>query len=160
MGLNFCRARHVKCDEVKPHCQRCCRAGRKCEGYAPPNQSKRNPKGTLIIINYVAPSRMPSLSPTADAQERRSLEYFRTTTVPELARSFNSELWSRYILQTAQHEPAIRHAITALGSLHEHFERAEDVHAANSDFGLQQYGKAIECVVKGPTSIAGQPTDV
>jgi hypothetical protein len=98
--------------------------------------------------------------PTVDAQEQRSLEYFRTRTVPELAGSFNSELWSRFILQTAQHEPAIRHAITALGSLHEHFESAEDVHAANSDFGLQQYGKAIQCVVKAPTPFDGQSTDV
>jgi hypothetical protein len=159
-GLDLGRARHVKCDEAKPNCQRCRRAGRKCEGYTPPNQNKRNPEGTLIIINYVAPSRMPSLLPTADAREQRSLEYFRTRTVPELAGSFNSELWSRFILQTAQHEPAIRHAIAALGSLHEHFESAEDAHAANSDFGLQQYSKAIQCVVKGPTPVASQPTDV
>ena len=103
---------------------------------------------------------MPSLCPNADTQEHRSLEYFRTRTVPELAGSFNSELWSRFILQTAQHEPAVRHAIIALGSLHEHFEMAEDAHAANSDFGLQQYGKAIQCVVKGPAPFAGQTTDV
>jgi hypothetical protein len=154
------RARHVKCDEKKPHCDRCTRASRKCEGYAQPNQNKKTLGGTLIIINYVAPSNMPCLLPTADAGERRSLEYFRTRTAPELAASFNSELWSRFILQTAQHEPAIRHAITALGSLHEHFESAEDAHAANSDFGLQQYGKAMQCVVKGPAPFAGQSTDV
>jgi len=160
MGLDRGRARHVKCDEAKPTCQRCCKAGRKCEGYAPPDRSKRNLEGALIIIKYVAPSKTPSLLPTADAQEQRSLEYFRSRTVPELAGSFNSEFWSRFILQTAQHEPAIRHAITALGSLHEHFESAEDARAANSDFGLQQYSKAIQCVVKGPTPFAGQPTDV
>jgi hypothetical protein len=160
MGLDFGRARHVKCDEAKPSCQRCGRAGRKCEGYAPTNQSKRNLDGTLIIINYVAPSKTPSLLPTADTREHRSLEYFRTRTVPELAGSFNSELWSRFILQTAQHEPAIRHAITALGSLHEHFESAEDVQATNSDFALQQYGKAMQCVVKAPAPFAGLSTDV
>jgi hypothetical protein len=160
MGLDLGRARHVKCDERKPYCDRCGKAGRKCEGYAPPNQNKKNLGGNLIIINYIAPSHTPSLLPTADGQEQRSLEYFRTRTVPELARTFNSELWSRFILQTAQHEPAIRHAVAALGSLHEHFESAEDAHAADSDFGFQQYGKAIQCVVKGPAPFAGQSTDV
>jgi hypothetical protein len=154
------RARHVKCDEKKPCCDRCAKAGRKCHGYAPANQNKSSLGGNLTIINYVAPSQMPSLLPTADAQEQRSLEYFRTRTGPELARCFNSELWSRFILQTAQHEPAIRHAIAALGSLHEHFESAEDAHAADSDFGFQQYGQAIQCVVKGPAPFAGQSTDV
>jgi hypothetical protein len=80
--------------------------------------------------------------------------------VPELARSFNSEFWSKFILQTAQHEPAVRHAITALGSLHEHFESADDAHAANSDFGFQQYIKAIRCIVKGPAPFTDQSTDV
>src|SRR5436190_20436379 len=58
------RARHVKCDETKPRCNRCTRAGRNCEGYAPPNQGKRGLGSSLIIINYVAPSSMPSLLPT------------------------------------------------------------------------------------------------
>lgn len=154
------RARHVKCDEKKPHCDRCSRAGRKCDGYAPLNQNQRKLGDSLIIINYVAPSNQPSLLPTTDAREQRSLDYFRTRTVPELAHSFNSELWSRFILQTAQHEPAIRHAITAVGSLHEHFESADDAHVTNSDFGFQQYIKAIQCVVKGPAPFAAQSANV
>jgi hypothetical protein len=44
--------------------------------------------------------------------------------------------------------------------LHEHFESADDAHAANSDFGFQQYIKAIQCVVKGPAPFAAQSTDV
>ncbi len=80
--------------------------------------------------------------------------------MPELAGSFASELWSTFILRTAYHEPAIRHAVIALGSLHENFELAGDAHAADSQFGLQQYGKAIQCVVESPVPFARQSTDV
>jgi len=32
-GCKTCRVRRVKCDETKPHCLRCARADRQCEGY-------------------------------------------------------------------------------------------------------------------------------
>ncbi|KAJ5684715.1 uncharacterized protein N7477_001060 [Penicillium maclennaniae] len=32
-GCKTCRRRRVKCDEGKPHCQRCCKANIQCDGY-------------------------------------------------------------------------------------------------------------------------------
>ncbi|KAL2074100.1 hypothetical protein VTL71DRAFT_7878 [Oculimacula yallundae] len=32
-GCNNCKFRRVRCDEARPHCQTCVRAGRTCEGY-------------------------------------------------------------------------------------------------------------------------------
>lgn len=115
------------------------------------------------MINYVAPpsaSSGLSLMPTSDSREQRSLEFFRTRTVPELAGSFDSELWSKFIMRTAFHEPAVRHALVALGSLHESFEVAVDPYATDSKFGLRQYSKAIQCVVESSVPFAGQTTDV
>ncbi|KAH7334168.1 fungal-specific transcription factor domain-containing protein [Rhizoctonia solani] len=34
-GCYTCKRRRKKCDETHPHCERCIRAGRECEGYAP-----------------------------------------------------------------------------------------------------------------------------
>ena len=79
----------------------------------------------------------------------RSLEYFRIRTIPQLSGFFDSKFWSRYILLAAIHEPAIRHAVVALGSLHERFEAGDpSILRSNSGkleggFALQQYTRAI-----------------
>ncbi|KAL4897563.1 C6 zinc finger domain protein [Aspergillus ambiguus] len=35
-GCQNCRARHIKCDESRPHCRACVRTGRSCPGYPHP----------------------------------------------------------------------------------------------------------------------------
>jgi hypothetical protein len=51
--LNVCpysRIRRVKCDEAKPHCQRCTSTGRKCDGYATPKASTTaQPRGMEMV---------------------------------------------------------------------------------------------------------------
>ena len=160
-GCNTCKARHVKCDEKRPTCERCIKAGRPCGGYAPTNQTEKKYEQELVIINYVAQLEdTPCIQPTREHLEQRSLTFFTTRTVPELAGGFDAELWSRYILRTAYYEPAIRHAVIALGALHEWFENAGDPQISASEFGLQQYGKAIQQVVDSAKVGAHQSTDV
>ena len=84
-----------------------------------------------------------------NGRERRSFHYFRDRTVPDLSGYFQSEFWDRLVLQFCHAEPAIRHALIALGAVHETFKISED-HAArtgreewNRRFSLQQYNKAI-----------------
>lgn len=71
---------------------------------------------------------------------------------------FNPTFWTRLVLQATHHEPAIRHVVLALGALHERSEvgpREEP-----SIFAMQQYGKAIRCLVKPIQEKQKQAADV
>ncbi|RFU27315.1 hypothetical protein B7463_g9035, partial [Scytalidium lignicola] len=57
-GCNTCRQRHVKCDEVKPICQRCIKAGFECLGY-----SRETQWFHTIVAPF--PQRQPSSTETA-----------------------------------------------------------------------------------------------
>ncbi|KAJ9133846.1 Transposase tc1-like protein [Pleurostoma richardsiae] len=63
-GCKTCRQRHVKCDEAKPTCQRCIKAGFQCLGYG---------RETLWIHTSTAPFK-PSASSTALATDGRRLQ--------------------------------------------------------------------------------------
>jgi hypothetical protein len=139
-----CAARRVKCDETRPNCLRCTTTRRVCDGYT--------------HVPCVDPSdlcRVPlafTTDPSADvnpcALSRRSFAFFIQRTSPQLAGLFGSAFWERLVLQAAHYEPAIRHAITAIGSLHEQhiFGRGSEV-----SFALQQYNLAIKSLLAPPS---------
>ncbi|KAI9707845.1 MAG: hypothetical protein M1820_004451 [Bogoriella megaspora] len=169
-GCITCRIRRIKCDEGKPNCQRCESTGRKCDGYT---RQPQDPPSTAAAAGWSGTALMlpgrsqqsPSVLTTGiseqipmSVEENRSLEYFRIRTIPQLSGFFDSRFWNHYILQTINHQPAIRHAAIALGALHERFE-AEDplILRSNQDkleggFALQQYvaaiGKLVDPVFK------------
>ncbi|KAI9688185.1 MAG: hypothetical protein M1822_001691 [Bathelium mastoideum] len=65
------------------------------------------------------------------------------------------------------HEPAIRHAVIALGSLHERFEardpsvsRSSDLEKIDVGFALEQYTRAIGCLLKPAEAREQQALDV
>ncbi|KAJ5691758.1 hypothetical protein N7462_001181 [Penicillium macrosclerotiorum] len=97
-------------------------------------------------------------------QERRSFHFFLTKTAPQLAGNFACVFWDHHLVQSAHHEPAIRHVIVALGSLHETFVRDAGVpvtsgtRAIHSPFALRQYLRAIRCLL--PTTAPSLPVDV
>jgi len=47
---------------------------------------------------------------------------FREKAAPALAGSLDSSFWNRLVLQAGDSEPAVRLAITAVGSLSEHMQ--------------------------------------
>jgi hypothetical protein len=49
--------------------------------------------------------------------ERRALDFFRSYTAPNLASYFDADFWTRVVMQIGQTEPAIRHAMIAVGEL-------------------------------------------
>jgi hypothetical protein len=83
-------------------------------------------------------------------RERHSLNFFVNFSAPQLAGFFDSQFWQRMVIQTSYHEPAIRHAITAIGALHECImQRAfadEKQKAKAMEFALNQCNKAISCL--------------
>ena len=141
--LMVSRARRVKCDEGKPTCSNCDRTGRKCDGYGPrPSQQAQglvpsNPNASLGVT-------LPGTS-----IERRHFNYFQHRTASDLAGHFNSGFWSQLVPQVSHCEPAVRHAVLALGSLHETLNNngqefgTRPLSISGRETSLQQYDKAV-----------------
>jgi hypothetical protein len=98
--------------------------------------------------------------------ERRVFYFFRHKTAPQLFVFFGGDFWETLLLQAALHEPSIRHAILAVGSLHESFERNNGLIAPNNCkgltdvFALKNYGQAINALVEPLSQKGRQAIDV
>lgn len=137
------RIRRVKCDEAKPSCKRCTSTGRKCDGYAQ-DLSIPSPddKDYGAIIQRIA----THISGTT--QEKRGFQYFVTSTSEELSGFFTSSFWEHLILQASSTDPSLRHAVVAIGSLHEEFAHNRlsynvETEGKGQAFATSQYTKAI-----------------
>jgi hypothetical protein len=88
-----------------------------------------------------------------DPLEERSLSYFRIRTAAQFAAHFDNGFWSQSVLQLSTREPCVRHAIVALGALHEAFDEERQVGktletdlqrvAKSRAFAYEYYAKAI-----------------
>ncbi|SMQ46562.1 unnamed protein product [Zymoseptoria tritici ST99CH_3D7] len=140
-GCITCKIRRVKCDEGKPYCKRCTTTGRKCDGYTNLVEQKQQPKGTeslsMALVSGVS----------ADAFERRTFDFFRAKTAPTVSGYFQDSVWDRIVLQLSHSEPAVRHAVNALGSLHEHLSDVGNGNVNDSlvkaSYPTQQYAKTL-----------------
>jgi hypothetical protein len=142
-GCVTCKTRRVKCDEEKPTCLRCAKAGRLCGGYALlPPKNRITAGQPLMIISYVTPGSSISLLPGVGFREKRSLEFFRTHTILE---TFPAAEWPDYLLRTIFWEDSVRNGVIALGALHEHYTGTGQM---DTDFAMQQYSKAMNEVMK------------
>lgn len=119
---------------------------------------KPNNSAAVVIPNAVFEMR-------GTYEERRCFEFFLTRTASQLSGFWDSDFWNCLILRATHHQPAIRHAVLALGSLHERFE-AGDRSVMNpiwdkgeGGFALKQYNRAIQQLIK-PTSEDQQAVDV
>jgi hypothetical protein len=94
----------------------------------------------------------PDLQWRRSWRERHCLNFFVNFSAPQMAGFFDSAFWQRMVIQTSYHEPAIRHAITAIGALHECImQRAfadEKQKAKAMEFALSQCNKAITCLTQ------------
>ncbi|KAF1841922.1 uncharacterized protein K460DRAFT_241906, partial [Cucurbitaria berberidis CBS 394.84] len=156
-GCETCRVRRIKCDETKPACTRCTSTGRTCEGYkhvdkwkdgSPAAAASYRNSSFLVVpqkaMQFVI-SRSPSQSFSPDSRETRSFQFFQTRTLPGWIEFFDSELWSRTVLQMSHSEPAIKHGLLALSTMHERFETtAPAISASTNDFAFLQYMQAVK----------------
>ena len=91
----------------------------------------------------------PFLDFIGNEAEHRSFHFFRTRTAPQLAGYFASDFWDYLVPLSSHYQPAIKHAVVALASLHERFENDDkSVFSSNHDiaqggFALKQYNRAI-----------------
>ncbi|KAE9364759.1 hypothetical protein N431DRAFT_431560 [Stipitochalara longipes BDJ] len=109
-------------------------------------------KGALLSIErdvFLDPiTRLPFSFPCDDEQERRAFQYFFTKTSSEIAGFLPSDFWNKLVLQASHTDPAILHAVIALGSAHETYGGESPGHLrrgglARQYFALQQSNKAI-----------------
>ncbi|KAH8732421.1 hypothetical protein GQ44DRAFT_754950 [Phaeosphaeriaceae sp. PMI808] len=157
-GCETCRIRKIKCDETKPACSRCTTSGRTCDGYTHLKKAKNSSHVAAVYRNsafLALPQqasqtaysilRSPPQGLSSDPMLNRSFEYFQTRTLPMWTEFFDSELWSRTVLQLSYSEPAIKHGILALSTMHERYESISPMFTANSnDFAFVQYMQAVK----------------
>jgi len=62
----------------------------------------------------------------------RALEYFHVRTAPAMGMYFDADFWNSFIVQVSVAEPALRHAVVALGVLAEQRELRDEVNASDS----------------------------
>ncbi|KAH8659833.1 hypothetical protein BX600DRAFT_51040 [Xylariales sp. PMI_506] len=117
-GCITCKLRRVKCDETKPTCTRCTKAGRLCHGYKAIKQdrvSKARPaKDRLLQLDM-----SDTLMEAGTSEERRCFQFFVDFTGPKLAFDLDTELWTALVLKLYHGEGAVRHAVLAISSLHQ-----------------------------------------
>nr|OQO22260.1 hypothetical protein B0A51_10832 [Rachicladosporium sp. CCFEE 5018] len=112
VGCLTCRSRKQKCDETRPHCQRCQHAGRACGGYADSQDDAStglsDPSKALTQLKL-------------NQRERQIFDYFIGFTAPRVAgTSLDREFWTSRMLQVCHHEPFALNAIIAIATLHRH----------------------------------------
>lgn len=139
-----CAARRIKCDETRPACLRCTTTRRVCDGY--PHVPCVDPPGLSRVSAGLTTYPSDGVHPCA--LSRRSFAFFIQKTSSQLAGPFGSAFWERRVLQAAHYEPGIRHAITAIGSLHEQHIIGRDIEAS---FALRQYNLAIRSLLAPPS---------
>lgn len=98
--------------------------------------------------------------------EARPFHFFCQRTLPQLTGFFGDDLWDYLILRASHYEPAIRHAVIALGSLHERFINHNGMVSKSTpefyhnNFALQEYTAAIKSLVLSIASQKQQPLDL
>lgn len=100
----------------------------------------------------------PTFKHSGSERETRSFQFFYERTVPSLAGYCGSEFWTRLVLQVSQHEASVWHALIALGSLHESFEKDQQIPSfcftrqGQDEFAIQEYVTAIRSLLRPSNS--------
>jgi len=121
--------------------------------------ARRAPKSRQLAstttVKFISPTFYKPGGFAFNVQEGQYLQVFQKHTASELSGFFDSEFWTRSVLQECHSEASIRHAVVALGALYKTLEKASesppgspdnnpfDTAANHYNFALQQYGKSL-----------------
>ncbi|PTD02211.1 hypothetical protein FCULG_00012166 [Fusarium culmorum] len=131
-GCITCKIRKVKCDEAKPYCLRCIKTGRQCDGYRPSPNSSPEPMALSPSQGFDSP------------QQVHAFDHYRLRTAKVLSGAIDASFWGGVVLKMSTSEPAVRHAILAISSLHEAVEtRSRTNREVDTRFAFREYGNAI-----------------
>ncbi|RAL08747.1 Zn(II)2Cys6 transcription factor [Aspergillus homomorphus CBS 101889] len=160
-GCRTCRARRVKCDETPVACLKCTGSGRTCDGYdrhrlAPAGGRRKTGDTTPIFTIPANLARKLQWNVTSD--ERRCLSFFQHRSVQHLVGLYDSFLWQQVIFRLCCKEPAVYHAVVALGAVNQANELTgciprpgqSTTHLQNTwyRFALEQSGRSVALLNK------------
>jgi Fungal Zn(2)-Cys(6) binuclear cluster domain/Fungal specific transcription factor domain len=162
----------VKCDEAKPHCQRCIKFGVVCDGYAVSVKTARKPERLQKIqtkpllpkhtpLQALPISRLNAGVGFEDELNGRCFRIYIEETARQINGPFPNPLWATLIPQISEREPFVRHAIIAIGALGK-FQLQRQVSGTGLDLGDYQYAlKLYERSLRGMReAIAGGKHDL
>ncbi|KAI6781609.1 uncharacterized protein J7T54_005320 [Emericellopsis cladophorae] len=144
------RIRRVKCDEGRPACHKCVSTGRKCDGYGIWGGGSNTP--THLTDGRLALKRnpFPLFVDAPGEDEHCCFEWFRSRTAKKIPGPFEPVFWETVVLGASFEEPAVLHAVLALGLAHkkESLEGdSQDVATDSPDeeeqFILRHYSESI-----------------
>ncbi|KAI3316697.1 hypothetical protein HD806DRAFT_527687 [Xylariaceae sp. AK1471] len=173
-GCATCKKRRVKCDETKPHCNRCESTGRRCDGYIQPRDNQpdsetattsrsSSPHGpptsadheSFIYPGHQSPMELRVALPRSNLKEVRSYHFFLEVAAPMLAGVFDVDFWIVEIPRACFVDRAIWHAAVSLGAVYEVYlarntPRAVPSadHSYEDDFALQQCNLSIRSLTE------------
>ncbi|EMT62891.1 hypothetical protein FOC4_g10001088 [Fusarium odoratissimum] len=152
--------RHLKCDEAKPVCDRCCEDKIKCDGYAMPkpkaprrkHRKKTAPTNSDTMSLCLTIDDIPSLT----SSERLYFQHFLQFTTTQLSLSSGStNFWLRYALPIGYQFESIRYSMIAVGASHRLFMAKSLGHSDIGElkgFATHQYNKAIATIIPRMTA--------
>ncbi|PQE08263.1 NFX1-type zinc finger-containing 1 protein [Rutstroemia sp. NJR-2017a BVV2] len=158
----------------RPACQKCVKTGFECDGYPPAAEDRdgaaRKREIRSVAAFGVSGASAAELSTTSTSlkviqprpglleteQEARYFHSFKERTSRRLSGFYDSKIWSQIMLQSAEQEAPIRHAVIAIAAL-DMMLQVEERHMAQASrsrdyasiiqdhhvFALKQYGKAL-----------------
>ncbi|KAK0913879.1 hypothetical protein LTR91_011977 [Friedmanniomyces endolithicus] len=114
----------------------------------------RRQSNAIIDVALGSSSTDPITLPWSDDRhEQHALQFFVRNSAPQLAGYFDSPFWQRMVLQAARGEPAVKHAVAAIGSLHEKLltgavnNPETDLREPRARFALEQCNKSIQHLI-------------
>ncbi|KAK0858816.1 hypothetical protein LTS02_009713 [Friedmanniomyces endolithicus] len=159
-GCIPCLVKRIPCDPRNPACKRAMSTDWSLNF----RHEDEDEDGAYPTLESLALSAFrPDTTWRRNWRERHSLNFFVNLTAPQMAGFFDSAFWQRTVIQTSYHEPAILHAITAIGALHEAImQRAfadEKRKAQTMEFALHQCNRAISSLTGAKTRKARKTPD-
>ncbi|KAI6362201.1 hypothetical protein MCOR25_006273 [Pyricularia grisea] len=170
-GCRTCKKRHRKCDEQKPSCQNCIRAGWPCDFLSGPKdpepkpakargkskkkqqqqqtQDQTNTSSSALILPSRAPS---SFIANLNADELVKLDLFANVAVKAMGISLNTPLLERIMLRAVQTEPCMLHAALSWSGLtrHVYWVGDRESRALSERQGFEHYNKSIQILRSMP----------
>jgi hypothetical protein len=125
-------------------------------------QRRRRSGGPVAAAGTGEPQAPPTLFYNwASSDERRAFHFFQHITAPCLSGDLDGAFWRVLVLQICQSEPAVRHAVLAVSSLHEGMVQAAMTPYVNAEdrnsFALYQYNRAIACLLDQMRTVDARP---
>lgn len=164
----------MKCDEGKPACKKCTSTGRKCDGYSSLPFSRRDLHAAsralsehsssgddLAGIDHAPLARIVTDPAFSDVLEKRYFQFFRQRTVASTNSLMACRFWDRIVLQICHVEPAVKHAILALSSLHQVSDARNNAELAqkHQDYADYHHHRALVAAQKLLSSSTAEDID-